>query len=257
MGIKLQSISIVFNFYKQQKSKKMGLLQRLFRIGVSNANALVDKMEDEVKMADQIVRELSENLQEALSAAAQIKATALQTRANSKKEADLAAEWESKANQLLDRIESGAIEAEKGNEMANEASKKYQSHLDASAKYEQDANKQDAAIAQLDVKIKSLKDAITEAKHRTELIKSNSRIADASLAINKALSNIDSDGLMNTLDRMEAKTTANQFLADAHAEVANSTLSTEQEINKVLASTSSNSALDAIKAKRAASKKAE
>jgi phage shock protein A len=232
----------------------MSLLQRLFRIGVSNANAVVDKMEDQVKMADQIVRELSENLQEALNAAAQIKATALQTRANAKKESDLGVEWEAKANQLLDGIESGKIDATRGNELANEASKNFQVHTDASAKYTADANKQDAAIAQLDIKIKSLRDAITEAKHRTELIKSNSKIADASLAINKALSNIDTDGLMSTLDRMEAKTTANQFLADAHAEVASSTMSSEQEINKLLAGTNSNSALDAIKAKRAAAK---
>jgi phage shock protein A len=234
----------------------MSLLQRLFRIGVSNANAMVDKMEDQVKMADQIVRELSENLQEAMNAQAQIKATALQTRANSKKEANLAAEWEAKTNQLLDGIESGKIDAVKGNELANEAGKNFQMHTNAAAKYDADATKTEAAIAQLDIKVRSLRDAITEAKHRTELIKSNSKIADASLAINKALSNIDTDGLMSTLDRMESKTTANQFLADAHAEVANST-STEQEINKILAGTASNNALDAIKAKRAAAKTAQ
>lgn len=232
----------------------MSLLQRLFRIGVSNANAVVDKMEDQVKMADQIVRELTENLQQAMNAEAQIKATALQTRANAKKEASLAAEWESKANQLLDGIESGKIEAAKGNELANEAGKNFQAHTDAAAKYNADADKQDAAIGQLDLKVRSLRDAITEAKHRTELIKSNSKVADASLAINKALSNIDTDGLMATLDRMEAKTTANQFLADAHAEVASSSMSSEQEINKLLASTGSNNALEAIKAKRAAAK---
>jgi phage shock protein A len=231
----------------------MSLLQRLFRIGVSNANALVDNMEDQVKMADQIVRELGENLQEAMNAQAQIKATALQTRANSKKEANLAAEWEAKTNQLLDGIESGKIEAVKGNELANEAGKNFQMHTDAAAKYDADATRTEAAIAQLDIKVRSLRDAITEAKHRTELIKSNSKIADASLAINKALSNIDTDGLMSTLDRMESKTTANQFLADAHAEVANNS-STEQEINKILAGSASNNALDAIKAKRAAAK---
>jgi phage shock protein A len=181
----------------------MSLLQRLFRIGVSNANALVDNMEDQVKMADQIVRELGENLQEAMNAQAQIKATALQTRANSKKEANLAAEWEAKTNQLLDGIESGKIEAVKGNELANEAGKNFQMHTDAAAKYDADATRTEAAIAQLDIKVRSLRDAITEAKHRTELIKSNSKIADASLAINKALSNIDTDGLMSTLDRME------------------------------------------------------
>ncbi len=235
----------------------MSLLQRLFRIGVSNANAVVDKLEDQVKMADQIVRELSENLQEALNAEAQIKATALQTRANAQKEANLAAEWESKTNQLLDGIESGKIEAEKGNGLANEASKNYQMHNDASAKYAADAAKTETAIAALETKIKALRDAIVEAKHRTEMIKSNTKIADASLAINKALSNIDTDGLMSTLDRMEAKTTATQFLADAHADIASSTMSSEQEINKVLAGTNSNNALDAIKAKRAAAKVAQ
>ncbi len=232
----------------------MSLLQRLFRIGTANANAIVDKMEDQVKMADQIVRELSENLQEALNAEAQIKATALQTRANEQKERTAASDWESKTNQLLDAVEQKKIEEAKGNELAAQSAKSYQEHLDAANKYATDATKQEAAIAQMDIKIKSLRDAITEAKHRTEMIKSNSKVADASLAINKALSNIDTDGLMATLDRMEAKTTATQFLADAHASVAESNMSTEQEINKVLASTTSSSALDAIKAKRALAK---
>lgn len=230
----------------------MSLLQRLFRIGASNANALVDKMEDQVKMADQIVRELNENLNEALNAAAQIKATALQTRANETKERNLANEWELKTNQLLDAVDQKKVDEAKGNELAAQASKSYQTHLDAANKYQADAARQEAAIGQMDIKIKSLRDAITEAKHRTELIKSNSQVANASLAINKALSNVDTDGLMNTLNRMEAKTTANQFLADAHAEVAESSMSTEQEINKVLGSSNGNSALDAIKAKRAA-----
>ena len=230
----------------------MSILQRLFRIGVSNANAVVDQMEDQVKMADQIVRELSENLSEALNAEAQIKATALQTRANEKKERDLATEWESKTNQLLDAVEQKRIDDAKGNELATQAAKTYQDHLDAANKYNADATKQESAIATMDTKIKALRDAITEAKHRTEMIKSNTKVADASLAINKALSNIDTDGLMATLDRMEAKTTATQFLAEAHASVAESNQSTEHEINKILASTNT-SALDAIKAKRAAS----
>ena len=232
----------------------MSILQRLFRIGVSNANAVVDKMEDQVKIADQIVRELNENLQQALNAEAQIKATALQTRANTQKEQNLANEWEVKTNQLLDAVEQNKIDAAKGNDLAAQASKTYQDHLDAAKKYDADATKQEAAIAQMSTKIKALKDAITEAKHRTEMIKSNSQVADASLAINKALSNIDTDGLMSTLDRMEAKTTATQFLAEAHASVAESSMSTEQEINKVLAGSTSNNALDAIKAKRAAQK---
>ena len=234
----------------------MSLIQRLFRIGASNANAVVDKMEDQVKMADQIIRELNENLSEALNAEAQIKATALQTRANEKKERDLATEWEAKTNQLLDAVEQKKVEDAKGNELAAQSAKTFQDHQNTAAKYGADADKQEAAIAQMDIKVKALRDAITEAKHRAELIKSNTQVADASLAINKAMSNIDTDGLMATLDRMEAKTTATQFLADAHASIQDSTMSTEQEINKVLGASSSNDALEAIRAKRAASKTA-
>jgi zinc protease len=85
----------------------MSILQRLFRIGVSNANAVVDKMEDQVKIADQIVRELNENLQQALNAEAQIKATALQTRANQAAQAVQVAR-----EVLADFVQRGPTEAE-------------------------------------------------------------------------------------------------------------------------------------------------
>ena len=66
---------------------------------------------------------------------------------------------------------------------------------------------------------------------------------------------MDTDGLMGTLDRMDAKVTAQEFRSQAYAEVRDTTLSSEQEINKILG-TSSSSALDAIKAKRNANKPA-
>ena len=80
----------------------MSLLQRLFRIGVSNANAVVDKMEDQVKMADQIVRELSgltvlENL--------------------------LLAPVHQSGEAIADRIETGKLAEDQANELLAEAVK--------------------------------------------------------------------------------------------------------------------------------------
>jgi phage shock protein A len=51
---------------------------------------------------------------------------------------------------------------------------------------------------------------------------------------------------------MEEKTSAQEFRAQAYAEVSDSTMSTSQEIDKVLGQTANTDALTTIKAKRAA-----
>jgi phage shock protein A len=55
---------------------------------------------------------------------------------------------------------------------------------------------------------------------------------------------------MATLNRMDQKASAQEFRAAAYAQIEDSTLSTEQEINKALGTGSSSNALEAIKAKR-------
>ena len=44
----------------------MSIFDRLFRIGKAEANAAVDKLEDPAKMAEQILRELRANYQQAI-----------------------------------------------------------------------------------------------------------------------------------------------------------------------------------------------
>jgi len=103
----------------------------------------------------------------------------------------------------------------------------------------------------MDLKIKQIKDQIAETESRAQLINSRAKTAEVSEKINKTLSSVDTDGLMATLNRMDEKASAQEFRAAAYAQIDDSTMSTEQEINKVLGQGSSSSALDAIKAKRA------
>ena len=55
---------------------------------------------------------------------------------------------------------------------------------------------------------------------------------------------------MATLNRMDQKATAAEFRSAAYAQIEDSTMSSEQEIDKVLGSSSASNALEAIKAKR-------
>ncbi len=52
----------------------MNIFKRLFRIGQAEIHAAVDKMEDPIKMTEQGLRELREDLTEATEAYAKVKA---------------------------------------------------------------------------------------------------------------------------------------------------------------------------------------
>ena len=231
----------------------MGLFERIFRIGKSEANAVVDKLEDPIKMADQVLRELKDNYQQAIVGESEVKAAALQHRAEEQKARAKADEWEKKANDLLDLVEEGKLDAEKGNSLASTAAESHDQAAKQANEYAAMAQKEEQALAVMETAIQQLKDKIAEAENRTNLLKSRAKTAEVSEKINKTLSSVDTDGLMGTLDRMDAKVTAQEFRSQAYAEVRDTTLSSEQEINKILGTTSS-SALDAIKAKRNANK---
>jgi phage shock protein A len=228
----------------------MSIIERLFRVGKAEANAAVDKIEDPSKMTDQILRELKENYQQALNGEAEIKAIALGHRAEEQKSRTKASEWEKKTNDLLDMIDTGKLDAERGNTLANQAATSSHESTNQADEYAAMAEKEEKALAVMDGKIKEIKDRIAETENRAAMIKSRAKTADVSEKINKTLSNVDTDGLMSTLDRMDQKVTAQEFRAQAYAESGEIT-STSQEIDKVLAGSTANSALDAIKAKRA------
>jgi len=228
----------------------MSIFDRLFRIGKAEANAAVDKMEDPAKMAAQILRELRENYQQAIQGEAEIKALALQHRASELQNRNTAAEWEKKTNELLDRIDSKELDEAKGNELATKAAEAHQAAVTQADEFAKMAEKEESAVAVMDLKIKQIKDQIAETESRAQLINSRAKTAEVSEKINKTLSSVDTDGLMATLNRMDEKASASEFRAAAYAQLEDSTMSTEQEINKVLGTGSSSSALDAIKAKR-------
>jgi len=228
----------------------MSIFDRLFRIGKAEANAAVDKLEDPAKMADQILRELRENYQQAIQGEAEIKALALSHRASELQARNKAEEWENKTNGLLDRIESKQLDEVQGNDLAAKAAQAHADALKEAEQYSAMAEKEESAVNVMDLKIKQIKDQIAQTEERSKMIQSRAKTAEVSEKINKTLSNVDTDGLLQTLNRMDEKASAQEFRAAAYAQIQDSTLSTEQEIDKALNAGGSSSALDAIKAKR-------
>jgi phage shock protein A len=201
-------------------------------------------------MADQILRELRQNYEQAVNGEAEIKAQALQHRASYNQAMQKAADWEKKANDLLDKVEARQLDEAKGNELAAKAAEAHEQALKEAAQYGAMADKEEQAVAVMDAKIKQIKEQIAETQNRAAMIKSRQKTAEVSEKMNKTLSSIDTDGLMATLNRMDEKATAQEYRAAAYAQIDDATLTTEQEINKALGAGSASNALEAIKAKR-------
>ena len=228
----------------------MSLLSRIGRVFNSEANSAVDKLEDPTKIAEQILRELKANLQQAIEGEAEIKAISLGHRSEEIKARGAATIWEKKASDLLDMIDNEKLEATKGNNLANKAAESVLEYEEQADNFKSIAEKEEKALDVMDLKIKAIRNQIDETENKVRMLKARQKTAEVSEKLNKTLSCIDTDGLITTLNRMDEKVSAQEFRAQAYAEVADSTLSISSEIDKVLEESHATSALDVIKKRR-------
>ena len=87
-----------------------GIFQRLFKTGQAEAHAIVDKLEDPIKMSEQAIRDLKKDLQESLKALAEVKAISIRLKRESEDHQRRAVDYERKAMLLLQKSQSGQME---------------------------------------------------------------------------------------------------------------------------------------------------
>ena len=79
----------------------MNIFKRLFSIGKAEAHSAIDKMEEPIKLTEQGIRDMKQDLDKSLESLAQVKAMAIRAN-NDKEEYALKAEdYQNKANDLI------------------------------------------------------------------------------------------------------------------------------------------------------------
>ena len=226
-------------------------LKRLFKIGEANAHALADKLEDPVKMTEQGIRDLKQQLDKSIQSLAEVKAIAIRTNRETEADKTAAAEYEQKAMALLQRGQSGQMQMPEAERLAAEALsrreeilKRYQSNAQAKQKY-------DAMVTNLEGKIRDLKSRIASWEQEAKSLKARATVADATGKINKEIANIDSSGTIAMLEKMKAKVDEKESLAEAYADLGGLEKSVDAEIDKALndPTIKASSALDELKRK--------
>lgn len=234
----------------------MGIFARLFSVGKSEANAAIDKLEDPIKMTEQGIRELKNDLNQALTGLAEVKAMAIRANNDMAKYRDQAANYESKAMLLLQKAEKGDIDPAEADRLAGEALQKKgesEEHFNRSKK---DKEQFDKSVTQIEAKTRQLRSTISTYENELKTLKARDKVNKATTNLNKQLAQVDSNGTVNMLERMKEKVARDEALAESYGEIANESKSVDDEIEAALGSGSGaqSDALAALKAKMAKDK---
>lgn len=211
----------------------MNLFKKLFKIGQAETHALAEKMEDPVKMTEQGIRDLKSDLQDAISALAEVKGQGIKNERKYKEASDKAKKLEAKALAVLQKGKKDGKEkeAEKmATDLLNEqekVAKQVQTYKSAhvSTKKQTDA---------MQLKVNQLRDRISEYENELITLKSRAKVAETTKKINKQLTSVDSSSTVAMLERMKNKVDEEESLADSYAELASEETSAEDSADSFL-----------------------
>ena len=216
-----------------------GIFQRLFKTGQAQAHAMVDKFEDPIKLSEQAVRDLKKDLQESLKSLAEVKSLAIRMNKEADENKRRAADYERKAMLLLQRAQSGEMEEAEAERLAREALRRKEEDASRALSSAQQAQAQEAMVAKLQTNVNTLKSKISSYENDLVTLKARAKTANATRKINQHLASVDSNGTVALLERMKEKAAEQEALAEAYGDMADSSQSVDDEIDKALEGTSS------------------
>ena len=212
----------------------MSFFKRLFKVGESNVHAIVDKLEDPIKMTEQGIRDLKKDLTMAMQGLAEVKGIAIRTRKEADKKKNLARDYERKAMLLLQKMQKNEMPPEEAERLATEAlNRKEENEKDAN-RLASEAADHETRGSDLQSKVNKLKSTITSYENDLVTLKARARTAASTKKINAQLASVDSSSTIAMLEKMKSKVEEDESLAQAYGEVGDSGRSIDAEIDTAL-----------------------
>ncbi|GIO31203.1 MULTISPECIES: PspA/IM30 family protein [Paenibacillus] len=202
----------------------MAIFKRLRDLTMSNINAIIDKAEDPVKMTDQYIRDMTEDLEDAEKAvAAQI--------AIEKKFKQL---YEEQQALVEKRTQQAHTAAQAQNvELARRALEEKKAAEQKMAEYKASYDQNKAAADNLRNKLDEMRKQLTEMKNKRETLVARYNAAKAQTEINKAMAGFSTDSATSGMKRMEEKMLQMEAQAEASNEMSSKGKSLDEEFEQL------------------------
>ena len=212
----------------------MSIFQRIFMVTQSETHALIDKLEDPIKMTEQGIRDLKKDLQQAMTSLAEVKSMAIRTRRDADNKKKLAADYERKAMMLLQKMQNGEFDPADAERLASQALNQKEQLAAEAVQLAQEAERHEQMANQLQANVNKIKSTVTTYENDLLTLKARSRTAAATKKINQQIARVDSSGTIAMLEKMRSRVEEDESLATAYGEMATADKSVDDEINAAL-----------------------
>ena len=189
----------------------MGFFGRMAQLIKSNLNDLINRSEDPEKMLNQVIIDMNQQLIEAKKQVAVAIADEKRLQKQFQSEASLDAEWERKA---MMAVRAG------DDVLAKEALLRKKEHAALAAQFQDQWEKQRAAVEQLKTALRALNNKIEEAKRKKNVLIARKRRAEAMKSIQETMSGLSDASAFDTFDRMAERIDQMEAEAEASAELS-------------------------------------
>lgn len=210
----------------------MNIFKRLFKIGEAEANSAIDNMEDPIKLTEQGIRDMKQDLDKSLEALAQVKALAIRAKNEQEEFQDKAEDYQSKAIVILKKAHNKQMDAAEADRLAKEALVKKEEAQKQVDQAKTESEKFDANVAQLQKNIQNIKSNISKWENELKTLKARVKVSNATKSLNKQMAELDSTGTVSMLERMKDKVAQEEALAEAYGDIANTSKSIDDELEK-------------------------
>ena len=212
----------------------MQFLKRLFKIGQAEVHSAIDGLEDPIKMTEQGIRDMKQDLDKSLEALAQVKAMSIRAKNEVEEYANKGEDYNEKAMLILKKAQAGGLDVAEADRLATEALIKKEEAFAGQKRAIADKEKFDQNVSQMESNVQTIKQNISKWENEPKILRSRVKVADATKSLNKQMAQIDSNGTVALLERMKEKVAQEEALAEAYGDIANNSKSVDDEINKAI-----------------------
>jgi len=191
-------------------------------------------LEDPIKMSEQAIRDLKKDLQDSMKALAEVKSVAIRLEREADEQLNRSKDYERKAMLLVQKAQDGSIDSAEGDRLATESLSRMEEEQTRYSNTLQQSEQQKNMADKLQSNVNDLKTKINHYENDLVTLKARTKTAQATRKINQHLANVDSKGTVALLDRMKERVEEQEALATAYGDMADSSNSVDDEINKAL-----------------------
>jgi phage shock protein A len=223
----------------------MGIFKRLRDLTAASINDLLDKAEDPVKMLNQFLRDMEEDIVDAEAAVA--------------KQIAVEKKFKQQYEEAEEMVEKRQQQAEKAIEQNNEdlARRALQDKKEHQARCDEMKRQYDIAKENADrlrSQLGEMRDEFNKMKNKKDLLVARAEAAKAQKSINQAMSGFGKDNAAKGFDRMTEKVMQMEAEAQASDELRSANRSLDDELDKLSHNDGVEDELAALKAKVAEKK---